>query len=185
MMKKKLLRQSPLWLCYFPWAALPLSLPKATVTWPGKQEAKPGLQHTFRRRDWPPMRKHRHIWRPKASAIRQFRGSNRFLQLRGRQRKRPGLRRCGCGGYDRLPLYGRSSAQPKPQHHMQAEAIESEEEREAFLNEQGSADAAATFSYITGRQRGTSFRTDDADSTANVDMSAYRYVTGQQRGSSY
>lgn len=68
---------------------------------------------------------------------------------------------------------------------MQAEAIESEEEREAFLNEQGSADAAATFSYITGRQRGTSFRTDDADSTANVDMSAYRYVTGQQRGSSY
>ena len=88
-------------------------------------------------------------------------------------------------------MAGQQRSQSRNTIYAQAEAIESEEEREAFLNEQGigetewSADAAAAFSYVTGRQRSTSFRTDDADSTTNVDMSAYRYVIGQQRGSSY
>ncbi|MGM9616936.1 hypothetical protein [Butyricicoccus sp.] len=85
-------------------------------------------------------------------------------------------------------LTGQQRSQNRNEVYAQAETMESEEEREAFLNEQGigetewSEEAAASYSYITGQQRGASFRTDDDSDT---DRSSYSYVTGQQRGSSY
>ncbi len=65
-----------------------------------------------------------------------------------------------------------------------------EDEREAFLAENGigetpwSEEAAASYSYVLGQQRGASYRQGgDADSTQ--DMSGYSYLLGQQRGNSY
>ncbi len=65
-----------------------------------------------------------------------------------------------------------------------------EEEQDAFLAENGigetpwSEEAAASYSYVAGRQRGASYRQDD-DADSTQDMSGYSYLTGQQRGSSY
>lgn len=65
-----------------------------------------------------------------------------------------------------------------------------EDEQDAFLAENGigetpwSEDAAASYSYVGGQQRGASYRQDD-DADSTQDMSGYSYLTGQQRGSSY
>ena len=65
-----------------------------------------------------------------------------------------------------------------------------EEERDAFLAENGigetswSEEAAASYSYVGGQQRGASYRQDD-DADGTQDRSGYSYVTGQQRGASY
>lgn len=88
-------------------------------------------------------------------------------------------------------LTGQARSAERNEVYAQAEAIESEEEREAFLKEHGiseeewSEEAAASYSYVGGRQRGASFRTEDTNDNENSDMSSYSYVTGQQRGSSY
>ena len=74
---------------------------------------------------------------------------------------------------------------------LYAEAQElPEDEQDAYLMENGigetpwSEEAAASYSYVGGQQRGASYRqNDDADSTQ--DMSGYSYLTGQQRGDSY
>ena len=65
-----------------------------------------------------------------------------------------------------------------------------ENEQDAFLAENGigetpySEEAARSYSYVSGRQRGASFRQgDDADGTQ--DTSGYSYLTGQQRGANY
>ncbi len=65
-----------------------------------------------------------------------------------------------------------------------------ENEQEAFLAENGigetpwSEEAAASYSYVLGQQRGASYQqSGDADSTQ--DMSGYSYLLGQQRGNSY
>ena len=64
-----------------------------------------------------------------------------------------------------------------------------EDGRNAFLAENGIADtpyseeAAASYSYVGGQQRGAFYRQDDdADGTQN--MSGYSFRTGQQRGAS-
>ena len=73
--------------------------------------------------------------------------------------------------------------------YAQAEELP-EDERDAFLAEHDigetpwSEEVAASYSYVSGRQRGASYRQgDDGDSTQ--DMSGYSYLTGQQRGASY
>ncbi len=65
-----------------------------------------------------------------------------------------------------------------------------EDEQDAFLAENGIADtpyseeAAASYSYVTGQQRGASYRqSDDSERTQNT--SGYGYLTGQERGVSY
>ncbi|MGM9614375.1 MAG: hypothetical protein ACI3W7_02440 [Oscillospiraceae bacterium] len=88
-------------------------------------------------------------------------------------------------------LAGQQRSQSRNALYAQAAEIESEEERNAFLAENGindtvwSEEAAANFSYAAGRLRGASYRSDDSTDNENSDMSSYNYVTGQQRGSSY
>lgn len=88
-------------------------------------------------------------------------------------------------------LTGQQRSQGRNSVYAQAARIESDEERKAFLNEQGigeiewSEEAAANFSYVAGQKRGASYRTDDTDGSGKPDMSSYSYLTGQQRGSSY
>ena len=93
-------------------------------------------------------------------------GSDAFSYLTGRQRSTL-----------RNELYAQAAELP-------------EDEQDAFLAENGigetpwSEEAAASYSYVGGQQRGASYRQDDdADSTQN--MSGYSYLTGQQRGASY
>ena len=65
-----------------------------------------------------------------------------------------------------------------------------EDEQDAFLAENGigespwSEEAAASYSYVAGQQRGASYRQDD-DGDSAQDMSGYSYLTGRQRGASY
>ena len=47
-----------------------------------------------------------------------------------------------------------------------------------------SEEAAASYSYVTGQQRGASYRQSD-DSARTQDVSGYSYLTGQARGASY
>ncbi|MGN0999525.1 MAG: hypothetical protein ACI4PO_08235 [Faecousia sp.] len=81
---------------------------------------------------------------------------------------------------------GQQRSQSRNSIYAQAMQIEDEEERKAFLAEHGitdiqwSEEAAAAYSYVGGRLRGSMYQSDD-----NADSSAYGYVTGQQRGSSY
>lgn len=88
-------------------------------------------------------------------------------------------------------LAGQQRSQSRNGLYAQAAEIDSEEEREAFLAENGvndtewSEEAAAGFSYVAGRQRGASYRSDDTTENAASDVGSYSYVTGQQRGSSY
>ena len=88
-------------------------------------------------------------------------------------------------------LAGQQRSQSRNDLYAQASEIESEEERDAFLAENGindtewSEEAAANFSYVAGWQRGASYRSDDSTDNENSNMSSYSYVTGQQRGSSY
>ena len=86
-------------------------------------------------------------------------------------------------------LTGQKSSANRNDLYAQAEELP-EDQQDAFLAENGigetpwSEEAAASYSYATGRQRGSSYRQgDDADSTQ--DMSGYSYQTGQQRGNSY
>lgn len=85
-------------------------------------------------------------------------------------------------------LTGQQRSQGRNSVYAQAEAMESEEEREAFLKEQGigdtewSEETAVSYSYVEGQQRSASFRTDEGE---EEDRSSYGYVTGQKRGSSY
>ncbi|MGM9681861.1 MAG: hypothetical protein ACI3XR_10210 [Eubacteriales bacterium] len=86
---------------------------------------------------------------------------------------------------------GQQRSQSRNDVYAQAESIESEEEREAFLNEQEigetewSEDAVLSYSYVTGQQRGSSFRSGSENDNSYTDMSSYSYITGQQRGSGY
>ncbi len=73
--------------------------------------------------------------------------------------------------------------------YAQAEELP-EDEQDAFLAENGigetpwSEEAAASYSYVGGQQRGASYRQSD-DSERTQDISGYGYLTGQQRGASY
>lgn len=86
-------------------------------------------------------------------------------------------------------LAGQQRSANRNEIYAQAELIEDEAEREAFLHANGIAEteyseqAAASYSYVTGKTRGSSYRTDDTETTEA--QSRYGFVTGQQRGSSY
>ena len=86
-------------------------------------------------------------------------------------------------------LTGRQNSANRNDLYAQAEELP-EDERDAFLAENGigetpwSEEAAASYSYVGGQQRGASYRQDD-DADASQDMSGYSYLAGQQRGSSY
>ena len=86
-------------------------------------------------------------------------------------------------------LAGRQRSAARNELYAQAAELP-EDERDAFLAENGvgetpwSEDAAASYSYLAGQQRGASFRQDeDADDAR--DTSGYSYLAGQQRGGSY
>ncbi len=86
-------------------------------------------------------------------------------------------------------LTGQQNSTDRNDLYAQAEELP-EDEQDAFLAENGigetpwSEDAAASYSYVGGQQRGASYRQgEDADGTQ--DMSGYSYLTGQQRGASY
>lgn len=86
-------------------------------------------------------------------------------------------------------LTGRQRSTSRNDLYAQAEELP-EDQQDAFLAENGigetpwSEDAAASYSYVGGQQRGASYRQgEDADGTQ--DMSGYSYVAGQQRGASY
>ena len=87
-------------------------------------------------------------------------------------------------------LTGRQNSTGRNGLYAQAEQLP-EEEQDAFLAENGigetaySAEAAASYSYVAGQQRGASYRQDDDEEDGTKDMSGYSYVTGQQRGASY
>ena len=86
-------------------------------------------------------------------------------------------------------LTGRQRSVARGELYAQADELP-EDEQKAFLAENGiaetpwSEDAAASYSYVGGQQRGASYRQDD-DADSTQDMSGYSYLTGQQRGSSY
>ncbi|MGN0299215.1 MAG: hypothetical protein ACI4C1_08570 [Lachnospiraceae bacterium] len=88
-------------------------------------------------------------------------------------------------------LTGQERSGNRIEVYAQAESFATEEEAQVYLDSQGigenewSEEAAASYSFVKGQQRGMSFRTDDTDDNANSDMSSYSYVTGRQRGSSY
>ena len=85
-------------------------------------------------------------------------------------------------------LIGRQHSTSRNELYAQAEELP-EEEQDAFLAENGigetpySEEAAASYSYVTGQQRGASYRQGGDDGT--WDMSGYSYQAGQQRGASY
>ena len=86
-------------------------------------------------------------------------------------------------------LTGRQRSTSRNELYEQAAELP-EDEQDAFLAENGigetpwSEEAAASYSYVGGQQRGASYRQDD-DADSTQDMSGYSYLTGQQRGSSY
>lgn len=88
-------------------------------------------------------------------------------------------------------LAGQQRSQSRNALYAQAEEFATEEERDAFLAANGigetewSEEAAANFSYVTGHQSGTSYRSDDSEDNAIPNAESYSYLTGQQRGSSY
>lgn len=87
-------------------------------------------------------------------------------------------------------LAGQQRSSNRNELYAQAAAIEDEDERKAFLVENGiadteySAEAAAAYSYIGGRERGASYRSSD-DTEQSEAQSGYSFVAGRQRGSSY
>ena len=86
-------------------------------------------------------------------------------------------------------LTGRQRSTSRNELYAQAAELP-EDEQDAFLAENGigetpwSEEAAASYSYVGGQQRGASYRQDD-DADSTQDMSGYSYLTGQQRGASY
>ena len=85
-------------------------------------------------------------------------------------------------------LAGQQDSTTRNDLYAQAEELP-EDEQDAFLAENGigetpySEEAAASYSYVTGQQRGASYRQGGDDGT--WDMSGYSYLAGQQRGASY
>ena len=86
-------------------------------------------------------------------------------------------------------LTGRQRSVGRNDLYAQAEQLP-EDGRDAFLAEHGigdtpySEEAAASYSYVAGQQRGASFR-QSSDAERTQDTSGYSYVTGQKRGASY
>ena len=86
-------------------------------------------------------------------------------------------------------LTGQQNSTTRNDLYAQAEELP-EDEQDAFLAENGigetpwSEEAAASYSYVGGQQRGASYQQDD-DADSTQDMSEYSYLTGQQRGASY
>lgn len=96
-----------------------------------------------------------------------------------------------CAAEADAPSYlaGQQSSAARNRLYAQAEQLP-EEERDAFLAENGigetpySEEAAASYSYVAGQKRGSSYRqSDDAERTQ--DTSGYGYLIGQKRGASY
>ena len=119
-------------------------------------------------------------------------GSDGFSDLTGRQRSTaqnelyaPDAEDGSAYSY----LTGQQNSANRNDLYAQAEELP-EDEQNAFLAENGigetpwSEEAAASYSYVGGQQRGASYRQDD-DADASQDMSGYSYVGGQRRGSSY
>ncbi|MGN1073740.1 MAG: hypothetical protein ACI4QB_02005, partial [Eubacteriales bacterium] len=88
-------------------------------------------------------------------------------------------------------LAGQNASVSRNEAYAQAQTIADEDARSAFLAGLGigdtpwSEEAAASFSYVAGRQRGASFRTDAANDNTFADMGSYAFAAGQQRGGSY
>ena len=86
-------------------------------------------------------------------------------------------------------LTGQQSSTNRNGLYAQAQELP-EDEQDAFLADNGigetpwAEDAAASYSYVSGQQRGASYRQDE-DTDSTQDMSGYSYLTGQQRGASY
>lgn len=87
-------------------------------------------------------------------------------------------------------LAGQQQSASRNELYAQAATIEDEDERKAFLVENGiadteySAEAAAAYSYVSGRERGASYRSSD-DTEQSEAQSGYSFAAGRQRGSSY
>lgn len=87
-------------------------------------------------------------------------------------------------------LAGQQRSASRNELYAQATTIEDEDERKAFLVENGiadteySAEAAAAYSYVSGRERGASYRS-SGDTEQSEAQSGYSYAAGRQRGSSY
>lgn len=97
-------------------------------------------------------------------------------------------------------LQGRQRSISRNELYVQADQIEDETERDAFLIANGIADigyseeAAAFYRYVGGRERGIGIRYRLFDEFSDFDMesseiseikSSYSYVIGQKRGSVY
>lgn len=86
-------------------------------------------------------------------------------------------------------LTGQQNSTNRNDLYTQAEQLP-EDEQDAFLAENGigetpySEEVAASYSFVTGQQRGSSYRQSD-DTECTQDMSGYSYLTGQERGASY
>ena len=86
-------------------------------------------------------------------------------------------------------LTGQQRSTKRNDLYVQAEQLP-EEERDAFLAENGvgetpySQEAAESYSYVAGQQRGASYRQSD-DNERTQDVADYGYLTGQERGASY
>ena len=86
-------------------------------------------------------------------------------------------------------LEGQKNSTERNDIYAEAETLP-EDEQDAFLEENGigetpySEEAAASYSYNAGQQRGASYRQSD-DSERTQDTSEYSYLAGQQRGASY
>lgn len=87
-------------------------------------------------------------------------------------------------------LAGRQRSVSRNELYAQAALIEDEDERKEFLIENGIADteyseeAAASYSYVSGRERGAGYRSSDGTEQTET-QSSYSYAAGRQRGSSY
>lgn len=87
-------------------------------------------------------------------------------------------------------LAGRQRSVSRNELYEQAAQMEDEAELEAFLIEHGigdteySEEAAASYSYVSGRERGAGYRSSDDTETGGT-QAGYSYAAGQQRGSSY
>lgn len=87
-------------------------------------------------------------------------------------------------------LAGRQRSVGRNELYGQAAKIEDEAEREAFLIENGISDteyseeAAASYSYVSGRERGAGYRSSD-DAEEGKTQESYSYAAGRQRGSSF
>lgn len=89
-------------------------------------------------------------------------------------------------------LAGQQRSINRNELYAQAATIEDEDERKAFLIENGiadteySAEAAVSYSYVIGKESGASYRSaTDTEQSESQSQSGYSYMVGRQRGSSY